>query len=38
MELTLNADTRYLAPGDIEALCRGMEAVAVEAALRGGTA
>ena len=38
MELTLNADTRYLAPGDIEALCRGMEAVAVDAALCGGTA
>lgn len=41
MELTVNADTRYLAPGDVEALCRGMEAVAVEAALcnaGGGTA
>jgi hypothetical protein len=33
MELTVHADTRYLAPRDIEALCHGMEAVAVEAAL-----
>jgi hypothetical protein len=31
-EFTINADTRYLAPGDIEALCHGMESVAVEAA------
>jgi hypothetical protein len=33
MELTVHGDTRYLAPRDIEALCHGMEAVAVEAAL-----
>lgn len=32
MELTINADTRYLAPGDVEALCHGMESVAVDAA------
>jgi hypothetical protein len=32
VEITVQADTHYLAPGDIEAFLRGMEAVAVEAA------
>ncbi|HET9142325.1 condensation domain-containing protein [Actinophytocola sp.] len=35
IEFLISADSRYFAPDDLAALCRGVEAVAVEAALDG---